>query len=74
MKKETVIAENDIQEASPVLETKSEYAILHLPDGTIVQGNVDRKYTYANGCVSIIIDGVKYYTHFANVAIIESLK
>lgn len=67
-------ADTDTPEASTVRETKSEYAILHLPDGTIVRGDVDYKYTYQSGCVRITIDGVEYYTHFANVAIIESSK
>lgn len=67
-------ADTGAPEASTVRETKSEYAILRLPDGTIVRGDVDYKYTYQSGCVSITIDGVRYYTHFANVAIIESSK
>lgn len=67
-------ADTDAPEASTVRETKSEYAILRLPDGTIVRGDVDYKYTYQSGCVVINIDGVEYYTHFANVAIIKSSK
>ena len=54
--------------------TKAEYAIVRLPDGTLIEGNVDRKYSYSNGCIDITIDGVAYKTHWANVATIESSK
>lgn len=66
--------DTDTPEASTVRETKSEYVILRLPDGTIIRGDVDYKYMYQTGGVSITIDGVKYYTHIANIAIIESSK
>ena len=47
----------------------SEYAIIRLPDDTIIQGYVDYEYTNTVGCVEIVIDGVKYLTHWANVVV-----
>lgn len=64
----------DMSEGLKVQNTKSEYAIVRFPDDTIIRGNVDHKYMYSNGCIKITIDGVEYYTHIANVAIIESSK
>jgi hypothetical protein len=67
-------AETDGVETVTVCEEKSEFAIVRLPDGTIIQGNVEYHCTYSSGCIKITIDGVEYYTHLANVAIIESSK
>lgn len=53
---------------------KSKYAILRLPDDTIIQGNVDSTYTSSVGTIEIKINGVEYKTHWANVAIMESSK
>ena len=58
-------------ENSTACDVKSKYAMLRLPDDTIIQGYVDRTYTYSSGSIDITIDGVKYRTHWANVAIFE---
>lgn len=69
-----VPADTSVSETSPVREVKSEYAILRLPDDTIIQGNVGRKYTSSVGTIEIEINGVEYKTHWANVAILETME
>lgn len=48
-----------------------EYAIIKLPDGQIVTGDVNSKMVHSSGMLSIEIDGDMYYTHGANVVLIR---
>lgn len=56
-------------ESSAESSKMSKYAILRLPDDTIVEGYVDRMYTYTSGRTDITIDGVEYSTHWANIVV-----
>lgn len=51
-------------------ETAGTYAIIKLPNGEIVEGEVTR-YTTGYASVQIVIDGVKYITQQSNVVIIK---
>ena len=48
-----------------------EYAIIKLPDGQIVTGDIDNKIVHSSGMLTIEIDGDVYYTHGANVVFIR---
>lgn len=47
-------------------------AIIQLPDGTIVSGQVQEWHDYEDGdCVQIKIDGVVYLTHYTRATLIR---
>ena len=47
-------------------------AMVRLPDGTIVKGEVESWLDFENcDAVQLVIDGVTYYTHLQNVAFIN---
>lgn len=53
------------------LTYKFDRAIIQLPDGSIVSGEVDSWIDYAEGDqIQVEIDGVEYLTHSVNVVLI----
>ena len=49
-----------------------EYAVLSLPDGTIVEGKVDSWTDYSDGDqIQVKIDGKQYLVHSMNAALIS---
>ena len=57
-------------EADPSDGKSTTYAILVLPDGEKIEGEVERAYYYTSGMVDVTIEGVKYKVHGNNIAII----
>ena len=49
----------------------SEYAILSLPNGEIIEGYVQRKYISSSGCVHITVNDTEYLTHMSNVVVFD---
>jgi hypothetical protein len=50
---------------------QSKTAIVQLPDGEVVEGEVSDVMRWSDGWIEIVIDGVKYKTNEINVVIIE---
>ena len=48
-----------------------EYAIISLPNGEVVEGEVESLIRWTASNTEITIDGITYYVHPLNVAIIE---
>jgi hypothetical protein len=48
-----------------------DYAYIELPNGQIVQGEVDAWCNYGNNSVQVIIDDVVYLTHYENVVLVS---
>ena len=54
------------------LTHKFDYAIITLPNGEIVEGDVTSWMDYQDSdSIQIVIDGVTYYTHINNVVLID---
>lgn len=52
-----------------------DYAILELPDGRIIEGDVETWKDYENSdSVQVKIDGITYYTHLENVVLMHGVK
>ena len=45
-------------------------AIIELPNGAIVEGEVESWRDYESDSIQVVIDGVAYYTHVENVVLI----
>lgn len=43
------------------------WAQLKMPDGTIVEGNVESWRDYEDGQLQVVIDGVTYLVHSSNI-------
>lgn len=49
-----------------------DYAMISMPDGTVIQGTVDSWRDYEDGDqLQVTIDGVTYLTHSTNVVLIS---
>jgi len=47
------------------------YAYISMPDGTIVEGNVETVRGHISGMVKVVIDGVEYITSSENVVLVR---
>ena len=52
--------------------TKNLYAIIALPNGDVVEGEVKEYHRYNDGCIEIHIGKNVYYVHSARVALLET--
>jgi hypothetical protein len=48
-----------------------EYAYIALPNGEVVEGEVDSWVDYESDAVQVVIDGKTYLTHYENVVLIS---
>ena len=48
-----------------------EYAYISLPNGTVVEGEVDSWVDYESDAVQVVINGKTYLTHYSNVVLIS---
>jgi hypothetical protein len=46
-------------------------AMLRLPNGEVVQGELQYLYHGSSGIVRVTIDGIEYKTHMSNVVILD---
>lgn len=46
--------------ASCALKEEYNYAMIKLPNGTVVEGGLDYYFDYSNGVAGVIIDGIQY--------------
>lgn len=53
------------------LTYKYDWAQLKMPDGTIVEGDVESWRDYEGDQVQVVIDGVTYLVHSSNVVMME---
>lgn len=49
------------------------YAIVKLPDDTIISGRLDQYWGYSGGIVAVSIGGSLYRTHYSNVVLMRTL-
>lgn len=57
-----------------LIDTTYEFnrAILSLPDGTVIEGTVQKWTDYEDGDqIQVVIDGTTYLVHSANIALIK---
>lgn len=49
-----------------------DYAYIHLPDGRVIEGEIDSWRDYDNSDqLQVVIDGVTYLTHASNIVMIH---
>lgn len=51
-----------------------DYAIIELPNGEIIEGNVKSWNDYDGEQIQVVIDGVTYLTHSENIVMISNRK
>jgi hypothetical protein len=48
-----------------------EYAYVALPNGEVVEGEVDSWVDYESDAIQVVIDGKTYLTHYENVVLVS---
>jgi hypothetical protein len=49
-----------------------DYAYVALPNGTVVEGEVDSWMDYESDAIQVVIKGKTYVTHYSNVVLVKS--
>lgn len=49
-----------------------EYAYISLPNGEVIEGEVDSWVDYESDAVQVVINGKTYLTHYSNVVLISN--